>query len=529
MGETAEVAPFLRSLVSKSRRGRHRIRVSWSPYRSAHHDTSRSGFARFIPAWHHRPRPSTELDLFVLVETPEPEERDHPGPRLVVPDMTPPDSGAQPEYVGDLESTELLVTIPSNGRPTAGPTIGPGPPPSSLIDPPLTIRPAPSRRSDRSRPATKELTKSQLLPLAHPADGSSLAALFGFDETEASFGEDWKDNNGWKPAVEMVDDPWNDLPSLSTVTAELDRPGNTGDAVKMLWDATAELDMENGLLSDEVSHVQMPLRSSRRIRWSLVVSCALLAVLMGATVKVISDLPQRQAEVRQSEYAAAAGQLSGALIPVERSLGAEGLLNDSGLSTLTGQLNALDAAARASASLASERLPRAPIIGSRLPVDDLILPKQLLESASIQSISVGQRIDDARTYSLSLSTAFDLPPLPAEASLTEVDEIAEQLSLSIVETRVALTGLPDDPFFGVFRQQASDTVTMVERAQADYIAALRDGDAIAAADVSASMDASITILRDGLLVPLDQVQTWAVGQIAQVRGTVTEIESIVAT
>ena len=337
------------------------------------------------------------------------------------------------------------------------------------------------------------------------------------------------DGNGSNPAVEPADDPWNRLLPLSAVAGDRHRRGNTGDAVKLLWDATAEIDIDVGLLSDGF-HDQLALHSSRRVRWSLVVSLALLAVIIAATVQVVRSLPGREAEVREVQYAEAARRLSEALVPIEQSLGTEGLLSGSGLlSTLGGQINVLDGAARAAGTLASEQLPRAPIVGSRLPVDELRLPKRLLESASIQALEVGQRIDDAMNYSLSLSTAFQIPDLPAEASLTEVDGIAEQLSVSIAKTSRALTALPDNPFFGTFRQQASDTVIMVEGAQADYIAALHDGDTDKAADASAVIYASITTLQEGLHVPLGQVRTWALGQIIQLRSTVDEIESIVAT
>lgn len=505
LGDTSDATRTPGS-VGANRRGRHRTRIGWNLYRSAHRDPERGGLARLLPSWRYRPA------------------RSKPAPRdLPLPDTTP-----EPAPVSDLETTDLPTTVPSNGDRPVPRTMTVDRPPDSSIDLPLARRSTAVPQPDHSYAAVTELTNSQLLPLAHPADGSSLAALLGFGETEASFGGDWMDGNGSNPAVEPADDPWNHLPSLSAVTADLDRPGNTGDAVKLLWDATAELDMDEGLLSNKLTDVQLRLRSSRRIRWSLVVSSALLALLIGVTVKVISDLPEREVGLREVQYAAAARQLSDALVPIEQSLGAEGLLSDSGLSTLTGQLNALDGAARASATLASEQLPRAPIVGSRLPIDELILPKRLLESASIQALGVGQRIGNAMTYSLLLSTAFDLPPLPAEAPLTEVDRIAEQLSISIAETRLDLTGLPDDPFFGTFRQQASDTVSMVEQAQADYIAGLRDGDTTRAAHASAEMHDSITILQEGLHVPLGQVQTWALGQIAQLRSTVTEIESIVA-
>ena len=429
----------------------------------------------------------------------------------------------------ERDPMEREVEIRSNGNSRNPPVASVAPAAGLPIRAPLQSRPATVIGSSRPRPAMTELTKTQVLPLAHPADGSSLAALLGFGETEASFGGDRMDGNGSYQEAEPADDLWNRLLPLSAVAGNPDRTGNTGDTVKRLWDATSGMDMDRGLLPGDLPDMAAPLRSFRRIRWSLVVSVAVLAALVGVTVQVVRGLPAREAEAREVRYTAAARQLSGALVPIEQSLGAEGLLHESGLSTLTGQLNTLDGAARAAATVASEELPRVPIIGTRLPAGELVVPKQLLESASSQALGVGQRIGNAMNYSLALSTAFGLPSLPAEASLTEVGGIAEQLSFSIAETRHVLTTLPDDPFFGTFRQRASDTVTTVEQAQADYIIALRDRDSTRAADVTAVMQDSIAGLQEELAVPLAQVQTWAMSEIAQLHSTVEEIESIVAT
>jgi hypothetical protein len=318
-----------------------------------------------------------------------------------------------------------------------------------------------------------------------------------------------------------------DFPSLSTVTAELNRRGNTGDTVKLLWDATAELDLGRDLLPADPDVNRLPFRSSRRIRWSLVVSCALLMVLMAATVKVISDFPAREAEARQHQYAQATGRLQAAVNPIESTLSAGGLLTDSGLSALTSQISALDTAARSSSTLAFEPLPKPPIIGSSLSVDELVVPKQLLESASLQAVAISERMDDAMSYSLALSNAFSIPALPATAAPEELDLITEELSFTIAESRLILTGLPDDPLFGTFRQQALDAVGMLEAIQADYVTALREGDTDAAARAGTAIAESVSAVRDGIHSPLEEVQAWALGQVVEIRATLSDIESLV--
>ena len=517
---TAENGASRESVVNIPRRGRRRARTAWLLHQPAHGNPETGGLARYLPSWRYRTvRPDPVPDPAPPIEAAT------PTPNGVSSDATP---GAVPMKEGGSIGRELEIL--SNGNRKNPPVASVAPPTGLPIRAPLQSPPATVLGLNRPRPVMTELTETQVLPLAHPADGSSLAALLGFGETEASFGGDRVDGNGSYPEAEPVDDPWNRLPPLSAVAGDLDRPGNTGDAVKRLWDAASEMDMDRGLVFGDLPNMADPSRSFRRIRWSLVVSLAVLAALIGVTVQIVRNLPAREAEVREVRYTAAARQLSGALVPIEESLGAEGLLlNDSGLSTLTGQLYALDGAARAAAAVASEELPRVPIIGTRLPADDLVVPRQLLGSASSQALEVVQRIDNAMNYSITLSTAFQLPAVPTEASLTEVAGIAEQLSYSIAKTRHDLTTLPDDPVFGTFRQRASDTVTTVERAQADYIIALRDGDTTRAADVTALMHDSIAGLQEELAVPLAQVQTWAMSEIAQLHSTVEEIESIIST
>lgn len=521
-------APVVRSVFSRSRQGRHRIRVAWNPYRSRHQDLGRTGAVRFLPSWRQVAPSSDPLEsaLPAPVDTAIVEVHAKPDPTPLARELAATDAVLEPTAVHPLTPARQPSPVQPNGSAPATEVIHAATPSAPVADIPVPAA-APILPAERpSHASTRVLHRSRLLPLAHPRDGSSLAALLGFGAKEAAFGGDWANGDRRIAPSDPVDDPWASFPSLSTVTTDLNRRGNTGDTVKLLWDATAELDLGRDLLPNDAAEARL-LRSPRRIRWSLVISCALLAILMAATVKVISDLPGHAAEARQDQYAEAAGQLSGTLTPIEQSLHGGGLLSDSGLSVLTSRISSLDSAARTSSRLAFEQLPSAPIIGSDGSVDELMVPKQLLESASLQAIRVGERLDDAMSYSLALSTAFSLPALPGEASPTEVDRIAEQLSLSLAETRLGLTGLPDDPIFGTFRQEAFDTVSALETAQADYVASLRAGDTAAAAEAAISIEESVTIVRDRIRSPLEQVQTWALGQITEIRSTLSDLESLV--
>lgn len=378
-------------------------------------------------------------------------------------------------------------------------------------------------------------------PAANPAENSPPADPVGSGGNPASSGGRRSENiaaaaaapapGAVRAAAAPSDDPWAQALSLDKVSADPGAGrGNTGDTIRRLWEASENMDMEGRLLTYGVPGPELDasMRSGRRVRWSLVISILVLVGLGAGTVKVLSGLPVREANAREEQYAAAARRLSGAVLPVEEALASEGWQSDSGLSALTGRLNTLDGAARAASVLAAEQLPRAPIVGSSAPIEELVLPKQMLEWSSIQALGVGRRVGDAMAYSLSLSAAFGLPDLPAEAPREEVGAIAEQLSLSIAETRQVLAALPEDPLFEAYRKQAADAVAMVENYQADYISALLEGDADRAASVSGAMNDSMSVLREALNTPLGEVQTWALDRITELHLVAAELEKITA-
>ncbi len=403
-------------------------------------------------------------------------------------------------------------------------------------------------RTDNPPPAGANPAAARMRPAAGPAENSPPAELPGFSGRPASSGGQRRPENSAaaaaaapapradRAAAPPSDDPWAQSLSLDKVSADKvsadpnGRTGNTGDTIRRLWEASADMDMDGRLLTYGVPGPELDasMSSNRRVRWSLVISILVLIGLGAGTVKVLSDLPVREANAREEQYAAASRRLSGAVAPVEEALAAEGWLSDSGLSTLTSRLNNLDGAARAASVLAAEQLPRAPLVGSAAPIQELVLPKQMLEWSSIQALGVGRRVGDAMAYSLSLSTVFGLPELPAEASREEVGGIAEQLSLSITETRQVLAALPEDPLFGAYRQQAAEAVTMVENYQADYVAALLEGDSDRAAAVSGAMNDSMSVLPEALNTPLGEVQTWALDRITELHLVAAELEKITA-
>lgn len=475
--------------ASRAYRGKHLAGRGWSPYQPSHMDAERSGIVRFLPSWTHR-------SVWAV-----------------------PMAGTRAAQDGPAELRSPEPPGRPSARPEPEPRVEPGPPAGRR-----RVTAGGSRSAAAgSPPAFSEVPETHLLPAAPSSEGSPLASLLGFGEVETSF--DNRQTERTEPFEQTTpdDEYWNQLPSLSSVTAEMNGPRNVGDAVKAMWDATSEWDMESKLLSDDLPGMGT---KDRRGLWRMVVigaGLAIMVTLIGASYRTLTDMPVQAAAAREAQYTQSAQELFDTLGPVANSVYADGLSSDAGLSTLTSHLSDLDIAARRSASLAAEPLPSTPILGRTADINALAGPRDLLASGSAQALSIGQQIGDAMAYSLTMSLAFNLPELPEQAPPGQVDEIALQLSTSIAETSLLLARLPDDPVFEGFRQRASETIASVEQIQAEYISALRSGDSTRAADVRNRLGGAISGLREELHAPMGEVKTWAVSRLDQVAAIVTQL------
>ncbi len=474
-------------------RGQHLAGHSWSTYEPAHMDAKRSGLVRFLPSWTYR--------SVWAVPAADPQVSQD-GPAEFRPSTSTDRSTARPGREPRAESGKPAARRPAVAGGSPSPAAG--------------RRPGPVA-------AFSEVPETHLLPAAPASEGSPLASLLGFGEVETSFGNRPDERRESFEPTTPDDEYWDRLPSLSSVTAEMNGPRSTGDAVKAMWDATSEWDMGSKLLTDDLSETGT---RDRRALWRMLVIGAGLAImltLIGATYKTLTDMPVQAAAAREAQYTLSAQELFDTLGPVANSVYADGLSSDAGLSALTSHLGDLDIAARRSASLAAEPLPSTPILGRTADINALAEPRDRLASGSAQALSIGKQIGDAMAYSLTMSLAFNLPELPEQAPPSQVDEIALQLSTSIAETGLLLARLPDDPAFEGFRQRASETVASVEQIQAEYIAALRSGDATRAADVRHRLGGAISGLREELQAPIGEVKTWAVSRLDQVAAIIGQL------
>ena len=487
---------------SPIRRGRHRAPSRWSRHHPEHEDPQRGIVSLLVPSWKlarelerdRSTRPGTHRARVVIDDRsgPEWDVGNPPSPAI---EVIREEHEVSFEDVTTPSHEDPVIMTPQGPAPSSAP-VRQGPPPPTIVD------------------------RSQVLPPAEPEESSSLASLFGFGERQVSFETTWaEDDTG--------DTAWDSLPSLSDVAVDGEQYRTTGTTIQRLWDATEHHPIVMDAINVATEELPARLTDSRRFRRSVLVGAVVALLVAGWAIREISAQPEQAAIAREVQYSTAASQINEAVSPIERSIAlvAAPGMGASHFSQLTGELDVLDGIARSAGGLATEPLPRAPIVGSSLPIDALILPKRLLEQASLQALNLAQRIGDAVSYRLTFANTFDLPPLPDQATLAEIGTIGGGLNVALAETEQMLEQLPDDAFFARHRQEAFDLIASLEVIQADI--ALRNDDAGQAAQIREAMLRSIVQLRDALDEPLAAAEAWAHTQIAQLRDVIAEIQDLV--
>lgn len=371
-------------------------------------------------------------------------------------------------------------------------------------------------------PSAIYVDHSRMLPTAHPADGGMLATLLGFDEHSARF-VTAVNENGWEnpPAAPSA---WDMLPSLDDVSPEEvppdGRAGNTGDAVKRLWDATEQMDLSprrNPDYIEPVDHLNRP----RRMRWPLIL---VVTAILAAGVFAGWEITNRSAKAvsaRQAEYVSASETLDSSLQPLElrlASITAAGGWDEEVLSGLAGELGRLDGAARRALTLAGEELPDSPLPGSSASPEELAAERDVLERTSLRALRLEERLTTMLSYAQPWGRAFNLPELPElAASPEELQAVSTSLNESIVGSRAILDDLPDIQDFAAHRVQATEALTLLERWRDDYVTALRAGDANGAGAAARNLSELTIALDQSLAWSRGPVIEWAQGEINNLR------------
>jgi hypothetical protein len=501
-------------------KGRHRALSRWSRHRPAHEHPNSPLLTRLVPSWKFvdettRPdrsdRPAAHRTEVIIDDTNGPiwdlSAADAPTigvnltdlvePDVVEPDIAEPDVVFEPiaEESIDLSEEETVVDL-------------------RAVPVPIAVVPV------------EEIDRTDLLPSeVEEEDSGSIASLLGFSERQVNFVPDWA-----RELETTGDTAWDSLPTLADVAVSDEPTSSTGSSVQRLWDATEDHTLVVAPLDESVEAPQPRLLDDQRFRRTATIALVVVAALIGLAAQFVGSQPERDAVAFEARYETAAAQITEATGPVSRSVA---LLTMEGISAsdfaqLTGDLDVLDGIARGAAGIAAEALPEAPIVGSSLPIDSLILPKSLLEQSALQALNLESRIGDAVSYRIIFERAFDLPPLPTEATLVDIGVIGADLSVVIAENEQILAELPDDPFFGRHRQEAVDLLQYITESQAAYFDALRANDTFAATAIRNEITRRIAESWATLAEPLAATEAWAQTQVARLRETLAELTTLVS-
>lgn len=460
-------------------KGRHRAPSRWARHNPAHQNPETSLLTRVLPSWKfsdefRRParssRPGVHREEIVIDDRSGP-EWETPSVQITIHHPEPEPTPSQAGDVVDLNALE-----------------------SSSVD-------------------STEL----LPPAANEEPSSSLASLFGFSERQVSFVEDWDHDR------DHVETAWDSLPSLADVA--VDEPTGTGETIQRLWDATEELQIAVDAIEEPVDEPQTRLIDDQKFRRSAIIGLVVVLALVFVGIRQLGSQPERAAVALEAQYQLSAAQINEAIGPVARSV--ELLITDglsvSDFSQLTSDLDVLDGIARDAAGIAAQPLPESNLVGSSLPIDELVLPRSLLEQSARQALNLEERIGDAVSYRIIFDRAFDLPPLPTEATIVDIGVIGSELSVTIAENELIMAELPDDPFFGRHRQEAVDLLAHITEAQNDYFTALREGDTFEATRIRDDIINRVEASRASLAEPLAATEAWALEQVEQLRRTLDEL------
>lgn len=455
------------------------------------------------------------------------------GPEDAIPEtglpLTPPGPPASGNGGLPAHRPEPEPPLPRNNGGPAAPAMHPAPTPiPAPASPPANIDngrraaryqyhgPALRHPADRNGGLLPS-NHTYVLPVAHPAAGSTLASLFGFDETSAAF-VTTAEGEGWEDRPE--DSAWDLLPSLADVMANEGR-GNTGDTIKRLWHATERIDLtpqRSALAGDPMGHYR-PRR--RGWLWLLAGMAVISAVLFAG--KTFIDRSAQAVTERQGLHAEAAQDLAAALDPVEELLSRITAGEAVTVASLTSELGSLDGTARQTLALSDQPLPSAPLFGARISVDGLAAEQETLQQASTQTLIMEQRLSNMVSYTQTYAEAFQMPPLPELAGQEELARTTDSLNEAIAQTRITISDLPETPDFAAHRAEAQQTLVLIEALQIEYVKSLRNQDQLQAGLLKTDILQSITDLDRKLAAPQAGVTEWSKGQIRELRTQLADL------
>ncbi len=238
------------------------------------------------------------------------------------------------------------------------------------------------------------------------------------------------------------------------------------------------------------------LRTRRPFRWSVVLFVGALVGALALTVFLIPRaLTESTLTIRQENYDATLAVRT--YLPTAQ--GALGTITDpasdgDALAAAVPEISGLSSHASRLAQAATIPIPTAPPLIDRTPFEEIATLTERSNILAADASQIALRIGHAYVYRTSVPLLLDTGDLPTEATTQGINTLAIDLAASLADDTTVLSDLPDDPAFASVADTARSSLERYRSWQDEYLAALAEGDA----DAAAVLVEEISTVRTGL-------------------------------
>ncbi len=263
--------------------------------------------------------------------------------------------------------------------------------------------------------------------------------------------------------------------------------GNDGDSttelVQELWNTGGAPDAFEGWTPGELSTA---VDSSRRFRWSIVVSVALAVTLLAASVVWVARSSDSRAAARADDYRVALSDIRSDLPNAQIVLAqlTEPAADASQFPELIPAVTDLRADAETALEIAADPLPRAWPLASTAPFEKLEPVRAATSQEATTAQAIARRLAEVLDYRTLFSRYLDTGELPATPP-ADLSALNLRLAAAAADTATVLSELPGDAALANHTQLARAGYERFVIWQVDYVDALRTG---ASEDVAALLD-----------------------------------------
>ncbi|MCP4307005.1 MAG: hypothetical protein GY788_19470 [bacterium] len=329
-------------------------------------------------------------------------------------------------------------------------------------------------------------------------------------------------------AAPPSDDPTGPAPLMTSVPVptEPESPAETtSETVGQLWTSSATT---GPLDTWEPDAMDKTISSSRGFRWTSVFAAVAVVALIVVGLVLLPSITRGRADEHSDLMTTALTELRAELPDTQISLevATEPNSDPTSLRGLSTQLTALSARSSAVVEVSQADLPKTPPLTSSAPIDELEPIRQRMEPIGTTAQTIQSRIANLVEYRTLMSGFLDLPALPSTADSATHTELRVVLASAQAQSASILADLPSDVSLAPHEELARSINEDFANWQIDYLEALRNEDADAAAALVAELDSDLDELDAALVTPLAQIRRQTDADLIDLARTIDEVSAL---